>query len=103
MTLQLWTNSEQTITYAKEFSQRNHHVQCESTTVGDYDILAQKALTAVAAGTPPDVSVLGQRQDLVHKTRVTPSKRPNVTTDFGTGAAAMLDAVAAQVRQLQAR
>jgi sn-glycerol 3-phosphate transport system substrate-binding protein len=62
--LQFWTNADASMAYAREFSQQNPSVQIDAATIGDYDILAEKALAATAAGTPPNVSILGQRHGI---------------------------------------
>ncbi|MBI3973332.1 MAG: ABC transporter substrate-binding protein [Chloroflexi bacterium] len=64
VTLQFWTNSDDAIDFAKEYEQRAPNTRIEGLKVGDYSVLAEKALANVAAGTPPNVSVLGQRHGI---------------------------------------
>lgn len=62
--LQFWTNSDEAIAYARHYEQRTASVRLEPLKLGDYSVLAEKALASVAAGTPPNVSVLGQRHGI---------------------------------------
>jgi sn-glycerol 3-phosphate transport system substrate-binding protein len=64
VTLQFWSNGDEALGYAKEYEQRTPNVRFEGTKVGDYTVIAEKALANVAAGTPPNVSILGQRNGI---------------------------------------
>ena len=55
VTLQFWANSDAALAYAKEYEQRASNVHFENSNVGDYTVIAEKALANVAAGTPPNV------------------------------------------------
>lgn len=64
VTLQFWVNSEATVAYSRAYEERTTDVRVETTVVGDYTDLAEKALASVAAGTAPHVSILGQRHGI---------------------------------------
>jgi ABC-type glycerol-3-phosphate transport system substrate-binding protein len=64
VTLQFWTNNTANVAYAKEFESLNPTIKMDAASIGDYDVLAEKALTNVAAGTPPNISILGQRHGI---------------------------------------
>ena len=64
VTLQFWTNNVANVAYAKEFEAKYPNVKMDAASIGDYDVLAEKALTNVAAGTPPNISILGQRHGI---------------------------------------
>lgn len=64
VTLQFWTNNTANVAYAKEFEARHPNVKMDAASIGDYDVLAEKGLTNVAAGTPPNISILGQRHGI---------------------------------------
>jgi sn-glycerol 3-phosphate transport system substrate-binding protein len=64
VTLQFWSNGDEALGYATEYEQRTADVRFEGIKVGDYTVIAEKALANVAAGTPPHVSILGQRNGI---------------------------------------